>query len=114
QFRHTLWIALGKIDFEGGAMPRLAVNLDHPLVLLDNAVDRGKPQSRPLAHRLRREERLKNVRARLLVHTLARVRYAQKDKSTRLRPDVVLTIVEIQLDIVCLNRQRPPLRHGIS
>ena len=57
-----------QVHLEGGPLPRLAVHVDEAVVLLDDPVDRGQPQPRALPRPLGREERLEQVRQRLLVH----------------------------------------------
>ena len=41
-------VVAGQVDPEGRALPGLAVDVDEAAVLLDDAVDRGQPQSRAL------------------------------------------------------------------
>ena len=59
--------ALGQIDLERRAAPRLAVDPDVSAALLDDPVDRGEPEPGALADGLRREERLEEVLSRLVV-----------------------------------------------
>src|SRR5512141_2274057 len=61
----------GKVDLEGGSVPRLAGDIDEAIVLLDDAIDGSKPQADALSDLLGREERLEDMRLRFLVHAAA-------------------------------------------
>ena len=72
-------IRTGKIEFEGGSLPGLAVNENLATALFDDAVDGGQSQARPLAQFLGGEKRLEDARYRGFVHAGAGVAYGQEE-----------------------------------
>ena len=65
-------------------MSRLAVDLDMPVALLDDAEDHGQSQPGPLADPFRREERLEDAGFHFRRHAAAGVGHRQQDVAARL------------------------------
>ena len=59
-------------------LPERAVDLDEAAALLDDAKDRGQPQTRALADVLGGEKRLEHARHSRLVHAAPRVAHCQQ------------------------------------
>src|SRR4051812_8973965 len=71
----------GERQAEAGAAPRLALDLDAAAVLCDDLADDDEAEPRPAPRRLRRVERVEDVRAHLLAHPLARVGEVHADEA---------------------------------
>src|SRR5207237_4626635 len=69
----------GQIDANRRAASGRGVHRNRAAALIDDAVDRRQPEPRAFALRLRREEWLERVRARLLVHAGAGVGDGERD-----------------------------------
>src|SRR5581483_6423908 len=67
-------------DMERGARPRRALDPHLTAALLDDAVDRRQPESRPATRLLRRKERLEDARLRGGIHAHAGIANDQSDK----------------------------------
>ena len=69
----------GQVNLEGRALSRLAVNIDEAVVLLHDAVHRGKAHAGTLSNLLGGEKGLKDLLTGLFVHAAAIVADRKKD-----------------------------------
>ncbi len=65
---------LGKVEFEGGAQPRLAMHGNRAVVVLHDAVHDGQAEPGSLAGPLGGKKGFENARQHIGTHTAARVR----------------------------------------
>src|SRR5665647_2276429 len=68
----------GKVDFEGSALSRFTVDVDETVILLDDAIDGGKSQTRALAHSFRRKEGFEDFLDGLTIHAATIIADRQK------------------------------------
>src|SRR6188508_2541059 len=95
-------------------MPRLAVNPDVSLTLLDDAIHGGQSKSCTLPPLFGCEERLKDARLGLSVHSCAGVAHRQHDVLARCDICVLSGVKIAQVGISCFNRELSAPWHGVT
>ena len=95
-------------------MAFLAVDLDMPARLLDEAVNHAQPEAGSLADPLCREERLEDLVADCFRNAAAGVAHRDEHvvagRNVGIGPGVAL----VQHDVIRLQRQLAAIRHGIA
>ncbi len=95
-------------------MTGLAVDCDMPSALLHDSVYGREPQPGSLAGTFGGEEGFKDLRQRLLVHSLSGVGDRQQHVASRTYFRVNASILRIEGDIGGLNRELASTRHGVT
>ena len=102
-----------QVDEKGGAVAWLAHDGDVAAALLDDAVHDRESETGALALLLRREERLEELRARLLVDAGAGVADAQPGVASRVPFDQRDRRGLVQLDLLDFDREAAPVGHRV-
>ncbi len=77
-------------------------------------MDHRQPQPGPLSDALCGEKRLENASVDLRHHPSSGVRDGQQDVPTALNLNVRVNVRLVQFDVLRLDRQFPPSRHGVT
>ncbi len=93
----------GQVDLEGRPFARFAVDVDEPVVLLDDAVDCGQPQAGAPIHTLGGEKRFENIVQYFLVHAAAVVADGQQDKLAGNKTGVIGAVGLVEGMVSCFD-----------
>src|SRR5262249_12490201 len=96
------------------AAPRRAVDVDVPVALTDDAVDRRKAEPRAHAYGLGGEEGLEDVRLGLGVHALARVRNDERHVGARPNAAESLAVARRDVDRLDADAEAPAPGHRVA
>ena len=95
-------------------MPGLAVDVDEPTRLLDDAVYGGQAHAGSMASLLGREEGLEDAHPRLLVHADAGVGDREQEVGTGDRPGMGRHVGWVELDVAELDGELAAVGHGVA
>ena len=84
------------------------------MVLLDDTVDEGEPQSGALALAFGRKERLEKPRPGFGVHAASGVAHGHHDVSARLNVDATGLFTFFEIDAGCLDHELAAVGHGVA
>src|SRR5271154_2097590 len=104
----------GQEDSYARPLFQLAVNLNVPARLLDEAIDHAKTKAGASTRRLRREERFESAPTHLLRHPRACIGYGNEDIATGADFWVHLRVVRIKAGLRQIDRQVSAARHRVS
>ena len=103
-----------EIQFEGGPLPRLAIDPDVSAGLFHNAVHGSQAQTGPFALFFGRKKRLEDVAPRLRIHAVSVVAHCDHGEFARLHAHMRAGVILIQHNIRGLDCQVPANGHGIA
>ena len=103
-----------QIELHAGAVALLAVDLDVPVGLLDEAVDHAETKAGSLADFLGGEERIEHPFQVLGRNSGAGVAHRDHDIGSRRDLDIHVRIGLIEIDVLGLDREAAAVRHGVA
>ena len=118
--RHFLNRRLGagavprQVDLEGRALAGFTIDIDEPLVLFDDAIDRRQPQAGALTHLLGGEEGLEQVGQGGCINAAAVVAHRQQDIGALHSLDMVGAVPLIDGDQIGLDGDLAGIADGVA
>ena len=102
-----------QIDFENCSLARPAVNPDVAIILFDDAIYGGKPETGTFGS-FRGEERLEDLRLRFCIHAQTSVTNGQHHELTGFHGRMHAGIAVVERDVAGFDGELAALGHGIS
>src|SRR4030095_17017197 len=104
----------GQVEVKGCAAPRLALDLDVPTALLDDAVRYGQAEATALAEFFRGEERLEDASLHFGRHPTSGIADRQPHGAARRERRMAIRVGAAELDDTRGECQSAPIRHRLA